>query len=131
MNADDWGEHAKLIAKQHAEQVLLIGPVPHSWLFPRCAAVVHHGGAGALPSHRLQHAFGGGKLQLLLCMLLDGALRMVSSLAPPMCCLHRIVGSAQRTLLNAGTTGAGLAAGRPTAVLPAFADQAFWPVFVK
>jgi sterol 3beta-glucosyltransferase len=73
--ADDWGEHAKLIAKQHEGQVLLISAVPHSWLFPRCAAVVHHGGAG--------------------------------------------------------TTGAGLAAGKPTAVLPAFADQAFWPIFVN
>jgi len=26
--------------------VLTIGDVPHSWLFPRVAAVVHHGGAG-------------------------------------------------------------------------------------
>jgi len=26
--------------------VLAIGSVPHSWLFPRMAAVVHHGGAG-------------------------------------------------------------------------------------
>ena len=25
---------------------LLIGPCPHSWLFPRVAAAVHHGGAG-------------------------------------------------------------------------------------
>jgi UDP:flavonoid glycosyltransferase YjiC (YdhE family) len=47
VSADDWGEHAKLIAKQHEGQVLLISAVPHSWLFPRCAAVVHHGGAGA------------------------------------------------------------------------------------
>lgn len=44
--------------------------VPHPWLFPQCAAVVHHGGAG--------------------------------------------------------TTGAGLMAGRPTAVVPAFGDQPFW-----
>ena len=29
-----------------AEQVLAIEAAPHSWLFPRCAAVVHHGGAG-------------------------------------------------------------------------------------
>ncbi|MCO1575424.1 glycosyltransferase [Crossiella sp. SN42] len=28
------------------EHVLSIGEVPHGWLFPRMAAVVHHGGAG-------------------------------------------------------------------------------------
>ncbi|GAA2792456.1 glycosyltransferase [Crossiella cryophila] len=28
------------------EHVLAIGDVPHEWLFPRMAAVVHHGGAG-------------------------------------------------------------------------------------
>lgn len=27
--------------------VLAIDAIPHDWLFPRCAAVVHHGGAGA------------------------------------------------------------------------------------
>lgn len=26
--------------------VFLLGNVPHDWLFPRCKAVVHHGGAG-------------------------------------------------------------------------------------
>ena len=26
--------------------VLLLGNVPHDWLFPRCSAVIHHGGAG-------------------------------------------------------------------------------------
>jgi sterol 3beta-glucosyltransferase len=29
-----------------SENVLVVGSVPHSWLFPRVAAVVHHGGAG-------------------------------------------------------------------------------------
>ncbi|QKV80446.1 glycosyltransferase [Amycolatopsis sp. Hca4] len=29
-----------------SDDVLVIDQVPHSWLFPRCAAVVHHGGAG-------------------------------------------------------------------------------------
>ncbi|MET8854260.1 glycosyltransferase [Amycolatopsis sp. NPDC004625] len=29
-----------------SDNVLVIDQVPHSWLFPRCAAVVHHGGAG-------------------------------------------------------------------------------------
>ncbi|MGW0838708.1 glycosyltransferase [Streptomyces sp. NPDC002787] len=28
------------------DDVLVVGDVPHSWLFPRMAAVVHHGGAG-------------------------------------------------------------------------------------
>ncbi len=28
------------------DSVMLIGSVPHSWLFPRMRAVVHHGGAG-------------------------------------------------------------------------------------
>ncbi|MGV9362190.1 glycosyltransferase [Amycolatopsis sp. NPDC003731] len=29
-----------------ADDVLVVGDVPHDWLFPRTAAVVHHGGAG-------------------------------------------------------------------------------------
>lgn len=33
-----------LVAKD--DQILSVGHVPHSKLFPRCAAVVHHGGAG-------------------------------------------------------------------------------------
>jgi len=44
--------------------------VPHSWLFPQVAAVVHHGGAG--------------------------------------------------------TTAAGLRAGKPTVICPFFGDQPFW-----
>ena len=28
------------------DDVVVVGEVPHQWLFPRCAAVVHHGGAG-------------------------------------------------------------------------------------
>jgi sterol 3beta-glucosyltransferase len=31
---------------ESAADVLSIGPVPHDWLFPRMAAVVHHAGAG-------------------------------------------------------------------------------------
>ena len=50
--------------------VYAIGHVPHDWLFPRTAAVVHHGGAG--------------------------------------------------------TTHAGLRAGRPTVICPFFGDQPFW-----
>lgn len=29
-----------------AQHVLFVKTAPHEWLFPRCAAVVHHGGAG-------------------------------------------------------------------------------------
>lgn len=52
------------------DDVLKIDAVPHAWLFPRMAAVVHHGGAG--------------------------------------------------------TTAAGLRAGRPTVIVPFFGDQPFW-----
>ncbi len=50
--------------------VLAVDSVPHDWLFPRMAAVVHHGGAG--------------------------------------------------------TTAAGLRAGKPTVIAPFFGDQPFW-----
>jgi sterol 3beta-glucosyltransferase len=30
----------------HGDDVLTVDHVPHHWLFPRMAAVVHHGGAG-------------------------------------------------------------------------------------
>jgi sterol 3beta-glucosyltransferase len=50
--------------------IFAVRGLPHAWLFPRVAAVVHHGGAG--------------------------------------------------------TTGAGLMAGRPTAVVPTTSDQPFW-----
>ena len=52
------------------DTVMAIDVVPHSWLFPRMAAVVHHGGAG--------------------------------------------------------TTAAGLRAGKPSIICPFFADQPFW-----
>jgi sterol 3beta-glucosyltransferase len=52
------------------ESMIAVWDVPHAWLFPRVAAVVHHGGAG--------------------------------------------------------TTGAGLAAGKPTVVIPTTSDQPFW-----
>ncbi|AEA24174.1 Sterol 3-beta-glucosyltransferase [Pseudonocardia dioxanivorans CB1190] len=53
-----------------SDDVLVVGDVPHRWLFERVAAVVHHGGAG--------------------------------------------------------TTAAGLRAGRPSVVVPFFSDQFFW-----
>ena len=38
-----WGGLQK---KDLPDSVMMIGATPHDWLFPRCAAVVHHGGAG-------------------------------------------------------------------------------------
>ncbi len=37
---------AGLAAEDLPDHVLVVDEVPHDWLFPRCAAVVHHGGAG-------------------------------------------------------------------------------------
>jgi sterol 3beta-glucosyltransferase len=65
--ASGWGG---LRATALPEHVHLLEAAPHAWLFPRCAAVVHHGGAG--------------------------------------------------------TTAAGLQAGRPTIICPFFGDQPFW-----
>jgi len=65
--AAGWGG---LKAGDLPDTILAIDEAPHAWLFPRVAAVVHHGGAG--------------------------------------------------------TTAAGLRAGRPTIVVPFFADQPFW-----
>lgn len=65
--ATGWGGIA---AQQAPAGVHLIDQAPHGWLFPRVAAVVHHGGAG--------------------------------------------------------TTAAGLRAGRPTVICPFFGDQPFW-----
>ncbi|GMH02524.1 hypothetical protein Nepgr_004363 [Nepenthes gracilis] len=39
-----WGGLGKLAEPK--ETVYLLDNCPHDWLFPRCAAVVHHGGAG-------------------------------------------------------------------------------------
>lgn len=35
-------------ASQHRDVVFTIGAVPHDWLMPRMAAVIHHGGAGTV-----------------------------------------------------------------------------------
>ena len=40
------GGWSELGAQQLPDNVLRVSDVPHSWLFPRMAAVVHHGGAG-------------------------------------------------------------------------------------
>lgn len=57
-------------ALDHGDDIYVLKGAPHSWLFPRMAAVVHHGGAG--------------------------------------------------------TTGASLASGKPTMVIPHFTDQPYW-----
>jgi len=48
------------------ERVFTTGPVPHGSLFPRCALIVHHGGAGTTTS-----AARAGVPQLLVPHLLD------------------------------------------------------------
>jgi UDP:flavonoid glycosyltransferase YjiC (YdhE family) len=40
-------QDASLI-KYAEDNLLFVGKTPHSWLFPLCACVVHHGGAGTL-----------------------------------------------------------------------------------
>lgn len=64
--ATGWGG----LAVTPSERIFVVDQVPHDWLFPRTAAVVHHGGAG--------------------------------------------------------TTAAGLRAGRPTLICPVVGDQGFW-----
>ncbi len=65
--ATGWGG---LKAVTSSQDLFVVDAVPHDWLFPRMAAVVHHGGAG--------------------------------------------------------TTAAGLRAGKPTVICPFIADQPFW-----
>jgi sterol 3beta-glucosyltransferase len=64
-----WSDLSGLAASL-PDNVYLTGAVDHDWLFPRCAAVIHHGGAG--------------------------------------------------------TTAAGLIAGRPTWIFAVFGEQPFW-----
>jgi sterol 3beta-glucosyltransferase len=70
--ASGWGG---LTRSELPENVFMVDSVPHDWLFPQVAAVVHHGGAG--------------------------------------------------------TTGAGLRAGKPTLICPFMADQPFWGRLVQ
>ncbi|MDQ1287122.1 MAG: sterol 3beta-glucosyltransferase [Actinomycetota bacterium] len=48
------------------DDVLVLDQVPHDWLFPRCAAVVHHGGAGTVAA-----AARAGRPQVIRPMLAD------------------------------------------------------------
>ncbi|CAL8472198.1 g11740 [Coccomyxa elongata] len=45
-----WGKLGTLPDEPTPPNVLVIDSVPHDYLFPRCAAVVHHGGAGTTAS---------------------------------------------------------------------------------
>jgi sterol 3beta-glucosyltransferase len=65
--ATGWGG---LSALEVPSNIYILNSAPHDWLFPQCAVVVHHGGAG--------------------------------------------------------TTGAGLKAGKPTIICPFIGDQPFW-----
>ena len=49
-----------------SERLLLIPPVPHSWLFPLVDCVVHHGGAGTTGS-----AFRAGRPQIVVPFAVD------------------------------------------------------------
>ncbi|NPA30884.1 MAG: glycosyltransferase family 1 protein [Chloroflexi bacterium] len=40
------GGWARLGRGARPKDILVVDEVPHTWLFPRCAAVVHHGGSG-------------------------------------------------------------------------------------
>jgi sterol 3beta-glucosyltransferase len=45
--ATGWGGLTKETLKGDlARQIFLLEKAPHTWLFPRCAAIVHHGGSG-------------------------------------------------------------------------------------
>lgn len=45
--ATGWGGLTKeALPAELSKRLFLIDNAPHSWLFPRCAAIVHHGGAG-------------------------------------------------------------------------------------
>eukprot|EP01094_Clydonella_sp_ATCC50884_P020248 TRINITY_DN4164_c0_g1_i2.p2 TRINITY_DN4164_c0_g1~~TRINITY_DN4164_c0_g1_i2.p2 ORF type:complete len:475 (-),score=123.42 TRINITY_DN4164_c0_g1_i2:102-1526(-) len=70
-----WGLDGSDSVSIPSELIHVIKSCPHDWLFPRCAAVVHHGGAG--------------------------------------------------------TTAAGLLAGRPTVIVSFFGDQFYWGLRVK
>ncbi|KAG1676362.1 hypothetical protein FOA52_001157 [Chlamydomonas sp. UWO 241] len=41
-----WGGLGEGVKGKDHKNVFLLGPAPHDWLFERCCAVVHHGGAG-------------------------------------------------------------------------------------
>ncbi|MFC6655731.1 glycosyltransferase [Roseibium salinum] len=45
--ATGWGGLVKdALPDDVVDRIFLLEKAPHSWLFPRCTAIVHHGGAG-------------------------------------------------------------------------------------
>lgn len=58
-----WGGLAE---RAERDDVLFVGDVPHAWLFPRVAGVVHHGGAGTTAA-----AFRAGVPQVAVPFLAD------------------------------------------------------------
>lgn len=52
---------AGLSSESLPEGVRVVGSVPHSWLFPRVGAIVHHGGAGTTAA-----AFRAGVPQIVV-----------------------------------------------------------------
>jgi sterol 3beta-glucosyltransferase len=49
--AKGWGGlDTQLANRQMDEQIFVVDDVPHDWLFPKMAAVIHHGGAGTTAS---------------------------------------------------------------------------------
>lgn len=60
------GAGAAALHAQPSEDVLTVGDVAHAALFPRCAAIVHHGGSGTTHT-----ALAAGVPQLIVPHLLD------------------------------------------------------------
>jgi sterol 3beta-glucosyltransferase len=80
-----------------SERVLLLDQVPHDWLFPRTAAIVHHGGSGTTGA-----ALAAGRPQVICPFVADqpfwaGRAHAVGVAPPP---------QPHRRLTAAGLTGA-------------------------
>ena len=75
-----------------SQDVIALSGVPHSWLYPRCKAVVHHGGAGTCAA-----ALRSGVPQAIVWHLGDqktwGKLMKLRGVAPP-AIFHRQFSSA-------------------------------------
>jgi UDP:flavonoid glycosyltransferase YjiC (YdhE family) len=65
-SAQGASEHGVRAEGVRANDILFVGDVPHGWLFPRVAGVVHHGGAGTTAS-----AFRAGVPQMAIPFLAD------------------------------------------------------------
>jgi sterol 3beta-glucosyltransferase len=61
--ATGWGAIAQL---QASERMFVLDQAPHSWLFPRMRAIVHHGGAGTTAE-----ALRAGKPSMIVPFIVD------------------------------------------------------------